>query len=193
VRGPSAPVQAASCSGVVHASPVWLTDRAVPTTVTDGLPGASVTFHCWPITFGANRRPPPVASTISPGPVAHRPSTMTTRSTVPPASARPTTFSGGTGLPPGPASANCAVANGPADAATPAALADAASCASVTVPALNWAVRCAPCCCLNARSKGPCEATISEPPRTAEVTAIITTRPITIVWTRRRPTPERTT
>ena len=38
-----------------------------------------------------------------------------------------------------------------------------------------------------------CEATISEPPSTAAVTAIITTSPITTVCTRRRPTPERTT
>src|SRR6185369_17896914 len=70
-------------------------DRAMPTTVTVGLPGAPGKDSLSPTENGA----PPAASTISPGAVAHRPAVRTSWSTSPPASARPAIVIGGRSRP----------------------------------------------------------------------------------------------
>ncbi|WP_240508825.1 hypothetical protein, partial [Streptomyces ossamyceticus] len=82
-----APASAFAWSGVTHASAVPVTDRATPTTVSVGLPGASGTVRRAP-----GRRGTSLSSTaICPAREGHAPSTSSIRSTGPAASARPTT------------------------------------------------------------------------------------------------------
>ncbi|MFI1704212.1 hypothetical protein [Streptomyces griseoruber] len=179
------PVSAATCDGTTQASALRLIERAVPTTVSRGLPGRSGNSSSRPSRTGGPS--PPAARTISPGARTQRPSVGVSASTGPSGAARPTTVSGGP-VRPARLGVTDATGNGP-DAS---ARAVSRSRACVTRPAANCAVRWAPCCRANAWSKGASDATSSAPPSTDEVTASRVARPTTSDCTRRRAAPART-
>src|SRR3954447_8503254 len=86
-----------------------------------------------------------------------------------------------------------AIGYGPAASVTPAACAVAVVCEAVAFELSNWTARCAPFRALKACSNGAC-TTVSRPRESTEdVTAANVVRAMTRDWTRRRPTPERTT
>src|SRR5256885_8472759 len=82
---------------------------------------------------------------------------------------------------------------GPAASVTPAACAVAAAWAAVTFEPSNWTARCAPFRALKACSNGACTTASRPRESTEDVTAANVVRARTRDWTRRRPTPERTT
>ena len=171
---------------------------ATPTTVSRGEPGTPCTVTCEP-TEACGPFPLP-DQTTSPACRAQRPAVSVRASTGPPGDARPTRFSWveNTPWPPGPADGavklisapTVTCGNGPEAAVTPGSLAMAASRAAET-RAFTAAVTCAPRCVAKAWSKGALESTSR--PRASVAAAVETssTRPITLVWTRRPVSPAR--
>ena len=175
-----------------------MAEVATPTTVSRGEPGTPCTVRCEP-TEACGPFPLP-DQTTSPACRAQRPAVSVRASTGPPGDARPTRFSWVENTPWAPGPADGAVklisaltvtcGNGPEAAVTPGSLVVAASRAEETW-AFTTAVTCAPRCVAKAWSKGALESTSR--PRASVAAAVETssTRPITLVWTRRPVSPAR--
>ena len=175
--------------------PSCLTESAMPTTVSRALPAAPVIGE-----LRAQRHRDAVAglgslaSTIWPGRSAQCPDCRVRSSTGPPGAARPASVH----RPPrdrrSPFGPDCfgvtvTSANGPAAAVTPGSRPVAASSAAVARAGSTTAITCAPCWAANAWSNGVLESATSARASTQAPVDTSSTRPITMVCTRRRASP----